>query len=170
MAPGCSAGRLSLCSVFTVCVVFYLFCQEVSSLLTYDRGTLLEIGGFFDHLKCDKLVSCPPCLEEIPEFLRRPPLYFARQRRRRRRGKRGGLRVRLEANLRYVRVSDRCNDLHFLEVPLSLRSRRTRGRWIRPVLPDVSGFDSVSCSVDPDQLLLPPSSWRARTGRRGVDR
>ena len=34
--------------------------------------------------------------------------------------------------------------------------------WLR-------GSDSVSCLVDPDQLLLPPTSWRVRTGRRGVD-
>lgn len=98
---------------------------------------------------------------------RRPPLHHAPQRRRRTRGKRGGLRVRLEAHLRSVHVSDRCSDLHFLEVPLALHWRRTRDRWIRPVFPDVGGFDSVSCSSDPDQLLL-PSSWRAHNGKRGV--
>lgn len=102
MAPGCSAGRLSHCSVFTVCFVIYLICQEVSSLVVYDRLTLLEIGGYFDRLTYDKLISSPPCLEGIPAFLRRSPLHLVPLRRRRRRGKRGGLQVRLKAHLRSI--------------------------------------------------------------------
>ena len=51
MAPDCSAGRLSLCSVFTMCLVICLFCRGVSSLLADDRHTLLEIGGFYYQLK-----------------------------------------------------------------------------------------------------------------------
>ncbi|CAJ1081160.1 uncharacterized protein LOC126384729 isoform X1 [Xyrichtys novacula] len=155
MAPGCSTGRLSLCSVFTVCFVIYLLCQDVSALVVYDRQTLLEIGGYFDRFTYDKLISSPPCLEEIPAFLRHPPLHLVPlRRRRRRRGKRGGLRVRLKPHLRSLRLSDRCRDLHLLDVPM-----RTRGCWIRPVFPDIGGFDSVSCSLAPDQLscCIPPA-------------
>ncbi|KAM3843053.1 NLR family CARD domain-containing protein 3-like, partial [Diretmus argenteus] len=59
--------------------------KEVSSLLTYDRQALLEIGGRFDQLKFDPLMSSPLFLEEVPPFLRRLPLYAARKKRRRRR-------------------------------------------------------------------------------------
>ena len=170
MAPGCSTGRLSLCSVFVICLVNYLICREVSSLLTYDRQTLLEIGGFFNYPMNDLLMNSPPCFEEIPPFLRRsPPFYVARKKRHRRRGKRGGVQVKLKAHLRAVRVSDRGCDLHLLDISPALLSWRTRGRWIRPVFPDVSAV-SVSCSADPDQLLLPPTCWRVPAGRRGVDR
>ncbi|KAL7406259.1 hypothetical protein ABVT39_016590 [Epinephelus coioides] len=147
-----------------LCLVNYLICQEVSSLLTCDRQR------FFDQLKYDPLVSSPPCLDEIPVFLRRPPLYLAGKKHHRRCGKQGGLRVRLKAHLRSVCVSDRCSDLHFRDVPPALRSWRTKDQWIRPMFPDVGGSDSISCSTDPDQLLLPPTSWRVRTGRHGEDR
>lgn len=153
MAPGCSAGRLSLCSVVTICFMIYLICQEVSSLITYDRLSLLEIGGF-DRSTYHKLVSAPPCLEEILAFLRRPPsLLHVPLRRRRRRGKRGGLRIRLRAHLRLIRRSDRCRNLHFLDA-----RKRTRDRWIRLVFPDAGGCDSVSvscCCPPPVGMFLP---------------
>ncbi|CAJ1069770.1 uncharacterized protein LOC120720561 [Xyrichtys novacula] len=149
MAPWCSAGRLSLCSVFAVCLVFHLLCHEVSSLLTYDRHTLLEIGGFSSK---DPLVNFSPCLEEIPAFLRRPPHHLAWQRCRKRGGKCSGYRVKLEAHLRSVCVFNCGIGLRFLDYLPTLRSRRIGARWIRPVLPDAS---CGTCSADSDQLLLP---------------
>ncbi|CAJ1064781.1 hypothetical protein L3Q82_004088, partial [Xyrichtys novacula] len=165
MAPGCSAGRLPLCSVFTVCFVIYLSCQEVSALIVSDRQTPLEIGGYFDRFTYDKLISSPPCLEEIPAFLRRPPLHLVPpETTQEKTWEMGGLRVRLKSHLRSLRLSDHCRDLHLLDVRM-----RTRGRWIQPVFLDIGGFDSVSCSLAPDQLLLHPSSWRVPTGRRAAN-
>ena len=126
------AWLLAVCrsALLTMCLEICLFCLGVSSLLAYDRQTLLEIGGWSDQLKYDPLVNFSPCFEEILAFLRRPQL---RQRRRRRRGKRGGLRVRLEAHLRSGRVFDCGTNRHFLDIsPANLGQMDPAGaprRW-----------------------------------------
>lgn len=163
MAPRCLAGRLSLHSLFVLyLLLFYLCCQGVLSCFTYDHQTLLEIGGFCNQIKPDLLKSSPlpPCLEEIPAFLRRPPLYHACKRRRRRRGKRGGVRVRFKAILRTIGVLGRWTELYLLDAAV-LHSRVFRDRWIRPVFPDAGGLGGVGRSVDPDRLVLPPANLRS---------
>lgn len=128
MAPVCLAVCLSVYIVFAVCLMVHLLRQEVLSLLTYDRQTLLEITGFSDQFKYDPLMNFSP--EEIPAFLRRPPLHPACQRRwrksRRRQGKQGGVRVRMETHLRSAHVSDYGINRHFLDVSQVLQSRRIR--------------------------------------------
>lgn len=163
MVPLCTASHLSrlFSFVFTVTLLICLFCQEVLSLLAYDRQTLLDIGAFRDLSKPNLMAhgaSLPPFLRDIPVFLRRPPCYLCCKKCSRRWGKHGGLPVRCKAYLKSSCVTDPHSDN--MVSPVAMCFLRTRARWIWAVLPG---------SAELDQLILPPSLRRIRINRRGVD-
>ncbi|KAJ8405705.1 hypothetical protein AAFF_G00316850 [Aldrovandia affinis] len=124
-------------------------------------------------------------LSGIPAYLRRTPAAPLRKKRSKRQGKRGGVLVKLKILLTSSRPTD-----HRL-----LRDGRCRPtpdvrrlvRWLRPVVPAVTGLLSPEPAVAPGStplLLLPmdpaapqgltppgPVSWHSPTRRcrRGVD-
>lgn len=58
-------------------VLLSAFCMfydlPASSLVIYDHQTLIEIGGYFDQLKCNKLMTSPPAVSEMPSPPPHPP-------------------------------------------------------------------------------------------------
>ncbi len=102
MAPMCVACR-SLPGVFSrlfvlLCFMFVIL-RNVSSLLTYDRQTLLDIKHtteeLLNHVQSGTQFVPPPSLTAIPDYLCRALCPLPGRRRRRRRGRRGGVAVRL---------------------------------------------------------------------------
>ncbi|KAK5851193.1 hypothetical protein PBY51_002007 [Eleginops maclovinus] len=80
-----------------------LLSHKVSSLLVYDRLSLLKIHDSVDRPPIqdfnDQTKPLPPVLASLPSYLWRLPVRLPRNSRRRRRGKRGGVIRRLKAHL-----------------------------------------------------------------------
>ena len=101
MAPVCVACRLPL-SILVFVVFLSIVTQDVYSLLTYDRQTLLELQEFAVknvHFSYSEQKPLPPLLAGIPAHLYRVLDPTSRRMRRRRRGKRSGKLVKLKACL-----------------------------------------------------------------------
>ncbi|XP_029954722.1 5-hydroxytryptamine receptor 3B-like [Salarias fasciatus] len=115
-----------------VFIVFYVISAIVSSAVTYDRATLLELRFPFNHPVNGKFHNPPPpLLSSIPAFLSRPACRRPGSKRRRRRGRRGGLHVKLRSYLKLPWTSE-------LIGPACAVPSRAREcyRWLLPVGPD----------------------------------
>ncbi len=101
--------------------------QNVSSLLTYNRQTLLGIKCITEELlrdaKCGAQFASP--LANIPDYLRRLPGPLPERKRRKRQGRRGGFAVKFKLLLSESDFSTSCwpSHLHGRAWPLHCGAR-----------------------------------------------
>ncbi|KAL1252336.1 hypothetical protein QQF64_017029, partial [Cirrhinus molitorella] len=143
MAPLCMVHRLTL-SWFLLVVVFVLInADDDSSLLAYDRLTLLNIRATMNSLpdctNSGHSRTPPPSLASVPAHLWRPVCLLRGSKKRKRRGKRGGILVKLKTYLASC-VDDRGIALSGVSAEYGIfdlrRSREYSYRWLRTAIPD----------------------------------
>ncbi|XP_039866220.1 uncharacterized protein LOC120720561 [Simochromis diagramma] len=165
MAPVFTASRLlRFCLLFIV--LLSMCCPDVSTLLVYDRQTLLNLRPLDYQTQDFKWRSDdpPPLSKDFPDYLRHLPSTFSQRKCSRRRGKRGGIRVRIKALLKsYVAINDRYST-NILSCISALRNhanfRLFCHRWIRPVGP----YGYLDLPAD-----LPPGRCWVRSSRGGAN-
>nr|XP_061839065.1 uncharacterized protein LOC133621161 isoform X1 [Nerophis lumbriciformis]XP_061839075.1 uncharacterized protein LOC133621161 isoform X1 [Nerophis lumbriciformis] len=160
MAPVCAlACRLSLSALF-VFVFFASIFVSVSSLLVYDRQTLLDLcPSPTDMINFDVGFSTSQSAfspGRIPAFLSRPLAPLPRRKRLRRRGKRGGQLVKVRALLARLPVAPRRMNGAVSGLLLHPRSLDPIGSWLVPIV----GLEEEACRR---------RSCCPRPRRRGVD-
>lgn len=155
MAPLCMACRIPLLSLLMFIFSILFKIQNASSLLMYDRLTLLKIRDFVNNLPVHGTNghsnTPPPFLESIPAYLRCPTSPRPRKKRHKRRGKRGGILVHFKAYLASGDYNPRCSWngpqanhvlVHHASLQASIfhyrRFLEYSYRWLRPAIPDTS--------------------------------
>ncbi|XP_059181166.1 serine/threonine-protein kinase Chk2-like [Centropristis striata] len=149
--------------LFAVTLLLCVFCQDVSTLIVYNRQALYNIKALSESLSLSrqgKHHSLPPVFAEVPVHLLHFPCALPRKKRFRRRGKRGGVIVKFKA---YLATSVGRSDARLIHdgryFPAVKRALHMRGCWIRPVLPEllttpIAGFSTLP-NLCPVPLMFP---------------